>query len=56
MIFHEIYGCYYLCMEKIINHALNHTLTQDKILEIINQYAFEDSHIEICLLYTSRCV
>ncbi|WP_270525400.1 WYL domain-containing protein [Longibaculum muris] len=47
MIFHEIYGCYYLCMEKIINHALNHTLTQDKILEIINQYAFEDSHIEI---------
>lgn len=47
MIFHEIYGCYYLCMEKIINKAITHTLTKQDILDIIHNYAFEESALEI---------
>lgn len=47
MLFHEIYSCYYRCVEKIIEQALDHTLTQDQILEIIHQYAFEESHLQI---------
>lgn len=47
MIFHEIYGCYYLTVEKIIDAALHNTLDNQTMYEIIQQYAFQESFIEI---------
>lgn len=47
MIFHEIYGCYYRCMEKMIEMAIDETLTKDKMFDIIHQYAFDESHLYI---------
>lgn len=47
MLFHEIYGCYYQCVGHIINLAIDHELTKEKMLDIIHQYAFKESHLEI---------
>lgn len=47
MLFHEIYGCYYRCVGDMINLALEHQLTEQKMLEIIHQNAFEESHLHI---------
>lgn len=47
MLFHEIYGCYYRCVGEMINLALHHQLTEERMLNIIHQYAFEESHLHI---------
>lgn len=47
MLFHEIYGCYYQCIGKMIDLAIEDQLTHEKMLEIIHQYAFEESHLHI---------
>lgn len=47
MIFHEIYGCYYLSVEKIIHSAINKTLDYETMLTIIQSYAYQESSIEI---------
>lgn len=47
MLFHEIYGCYYQCVEKMIELALENDLTEEKMLEIIHQYAFQESELYI---------
>jgi len=47
MLFHEIYGCYYKCVGEMINLAINYQLTDEKMLEIVHQFAFEESHLHI---------
>lgn len=47
VLFNEIYGCYYLCIEKMLELAVEQQLTQEKMLSIIHQYAFEESHLQI---------
>ena len=47
MIFQEIYGCYYRCIEKMINLAIDGELDENKMLEVIHDNAFEESHLQI---------
>lgn len=47
MLFHEIYGCYYQCVAKMIELALKNELTDEKMLAITHQYAFQDSSLYI---------
>ncbi|WP_050637021.1 WYL domain-containing protein [Candidatus Stoquefichus sp. SB1] len=47
MLFHEIYGCYYQSVHKMIELALEHKLTEEKMLEIIHKYAFQESPLHI---------
>lgn len=47
MLFHEIYGCYYQCVGKMIDLALENNLTEEKMLEVIHQYAFQESELYI---------
>ena len=43
MIFHEIYGSYYNAVADIIKCAQEGGLTESRMSEIINKYAFEES-------------
>ena len=43
MLFHEIYGCYYNCVARILTKALDHTLTKADMRQIITTYAFSES-------------
>lgn len=47
MLFHEVYGCYYHCVGEMINLAIDNKLTNENMLSIIHQYAFEESHLHI---------
>ena len=47
MIFHEIYGCYYDCVAKIIAKAVDGTLTEEKMNRIIRENAFSESFLTI---------
>lgn len=39
-IFHEIYGCYYDAISRILNEAVSKRLTKDKIKQIADKYVF----------------
>lgn len=47
MIFHEIYGSYYNAVADIIKCAQEGGLTESRMSEIINKYAFEESALNI---------
>lgn len=47
MIFHEMYGCYYNAVSKIIKEALNGKLDDKQMSYIINKYAFSESGLII---------
>jgi len=47
MIFNEIYGCYYNAVAKMISLAVDGRLTESKMTEIANEYAFEESMLSI---------
>lgn len=47
MIFNEIYGAYYNAVAKIIEKSIQQKLTKDDIRDIIQEYAFGESAINI---------
>ena len=47
MIFHEIYSLYYRSVEHILNEAFQQEITVDKMKQIIQQYAFQESVLTI---------
>lgn len=47
MLFHEIYGCYYNAVAKIISVAVEGTLTNEKAQKIVEEYAFEESFLTV---------
>lgn len=47
MLFHEIYGCYFECVSHMIELAIKHELTKEKMYEIVKTYAFQESHLTI---------
>lgn len=47
MIFSEIYGAYYTTMAKIIERAIEHPLEKGELRRIVNEYAFEESILNI---------
>ena len=47
MIFHEIYGCYYRAVAKIVRAALDGALSFDKMKQIADDAAFGESFLTI---------
>ena len=47
MIFHEIYGCYYNAVAKILASAVDGELTDDKLIQIVRETAFSESFLTI---------
>lgn len=47
MLFHEIYGIYFQTVAKILTEAVDHPLTTGEINSIIQEYAFEESTLNI---------
>lgn len=47
MLFSELYGAYYNTVACIINKAISHPIKSTQIEEIIKEYAFSDSFLEI---------
>lgn len=47
MIFHEVYGCYYRAVAEIIKKAAASELTEKNLLDIVNEFAFSESFMEI---------
>lgn len=45
MLFHEIYGCYYRAVAKMLNLAAVGGLTEKKMYEIVAETAFEESSL-----------
>ncbi len=45
MLFHEIYGCYYRAVAKMLNLAIAGELTEKKMYEIVAETAFEESSL-----------
>lgn len=45
MLFHEIYGCYYRAVAKMLNLAAAGGLTEKKMYEIVAETAFEESSL-----------
>ncbi len=45
MLFHEIYGCYYRAVAKMLNLAAVGGLTEKKMYEIVTETAFEESSL-----------
>nr|MBP3599102.1 WYL domain-containing protein [Eubacterium sp.] len=47
MIFHEIYGCYYQAVAKILEQAVEGTLTRESMQQTIDTYGFSESALTI---------
>ena len=47
MIFHEIYGCYYQAVAKMLHLAIKGMLTEKAMKEICDETAFSESFLEI---------
>lgn len=47
MLFHEIYSTYFQTVTKILTEAVEHPLTTGEINTIIQDYAFEESTLNI---------
>ncbi len=47
MLFHEIYGCYYQAIAKILSLAISGEVTEKSMKEIIDNNAFSESFLEI---------
>lgn len=47
MLFHEIYGCYFECVSHIIDEAIHHQLTKEKMAEIVRDTTFKESFLTI---------
>ncbi len=47
MIFHEIYGCYYNTVAKMLSFAVRGELTQEKMSRIAHEEAYSESFLEI---------
>lgn len=47
MIFSELYSAYYNAMAKILASAIHHPLKKDELREIVEEYAFEESILNI---------
>ncbi len=47
MIFHEIYGCYYNAVAKIIGLAIDGTLTPKEMNRVVSEMAFEESVLSV---------
>ena len=47
MLFHEIYSTYFQTVAKILAEAVEHPLTTGEINAIIQDYAFEESTLNI---------
>ena len=47
MLFHEIYSTYFQTVAKILAEAVEHPLTNGEINAIIQDYAFEESTLNI---------
>ena len=47
MLFHEIYSTYFQTVAKILAEAVEHSLTTEEISAIIQDYAFEESILNI---------
>ena len=47
MLFHEIYSTYFQTVTKILTEAIEHPLTTGEINTIIQDYAFEESTLNI---------
>ncbi len=47
MLFHEIYGTYFQTVAKILTEAVDHPLSSGEINTIIQNYAFEESTLNI---------
>lgn len=47
MIFHEIYSVYYLCVQKILEAAMETQLSNAQLRKLIEQYAFSESALRI---------
>lgn len=47
MLFHEIYGCYYQAVAKILTLAISGEVTEKSMKEIIDSDAFSESFLEI---------
>ena len=47
MLFHEIYGCYYRAVAKMLNLAIEGGLTEKKMYEIVAETAFEESSLVV---------
>ena len=47
MIFSEIYGAYYTTMAKIIERAIEHPLEKGELIDIVKEYAFSESILNI---------
>lgn len=47
MIFHEIYGCYYTAVEKIIARALEGGIGADEMKKIVDETAFSESFLSV---------
>ena len=47
MLFHEIYSTYFQTVAKILAEAVEHPLTTEEINAIIQDYAFEESILNI---------
>ena len=43
LLFHEVYGTYYQAVSKILARAVNGTLQQQDVSELVQQYAFAES-------------
>ena len=50
MLFHEIYSTYFQTVAKILAEAVEHPLTTGEINAIIQDYAFEESTLNIPVL------
>ncbi|MCD8041415.1 MAG: WYL domain-containing protein [Clostridia bacterium] len=48
MIFSELYGTYYRAVAEILKQAVNGTLTEKPMIEIVQRRAFSESVTEIC--------
>lgn len=47
MIFHEVYGCYYNAVAKLLSLAVQGKLTQDNLQKVVNEVAYEESFLNI---------
>ena len=47
MLFHEIYGCYYNAVAKILHQAVNGELTEKGMQKIVTEKAFSESFLHI---------
>lgn len=47
MLYHEIYGCYFKAVEKMISLAIKGELTEKQMKQICDTYTFSESFLEI---------